>query len=80
MKQNIAPTANQHVLDAYNGGGSTQIKKREIENMFEASRAPFGNPFGMEDNTEFFQSRIDAPIARNGERPFEPVHIGRRYW
>lgn len=76
IKQNIAPTANQHVLDAYNGGGSTQIKKREVENMFEASRAPFGNPFGMEDNTEFFQSRIDAPIARNGERPFEPVKVG----
>jgi hypothetical protein len=76
MKQNIAPSANQQRLDMYNGGGSTQIKKREVENMFEASRAPFGNPFGMEDNTEFFQSRIDAPIARNGERPFEPVRVG----
>lgn len=76
MKQNIAPTANQQRLDMYNGGGSTQIKKREVENMFEASRAPYGNPFGMEDNTEFFQSRVDAPIARNGERPFEPVRVG----
>jgi hypothetical protein len=76
IKQNIAPAANTSVLDAYNGGGSTQIKKREVENMFETSRAPFGNPFGMEDNTEFFQSRVDAPIARNGERPFEPVHVG----
>jgi hypothetical protein len=76
MKQNIAPSANQQRLDMYNGGGSIQIKKREVENMFEASRAPFGNPFGMEDNTEFIQSRIDAPIARNGERPFEPVRVG----
>ncbi len=78
IKQNIAPNANAHVLDAYNGSGSTQIKKREVENMFETSRAPFGNPFGMEDNTEFFQSRIEtqAPMVRNGEKPFEPTRVG----
>jgi hypothetical protein len=78
IKQNIAPQANTQVLDAYNGGGSTQMKKREVENMFETSRAPFGNPYGMEDNTEFFQSRIEtqAPMVRNGEKPFEPTRVG----
>ena len=78
IKQNIAPQANTSILDSYNGNGSTQIKKREVENMFETSRAPYGNPFGMEDNTDFFQSRIatQAPIVRNGERPFEPTHVG----
>ncbi len=78
IKQNIAPQANVSVLDAYNGNGSTQMKKREVENMFETSRAPYGNPFGMEDNTDFFQSRVatQAPIVRNGERPFEPTRVG----
>lgn len=78
IKQNMAPQANVSVLDAYNGNGSTQMKKREVENMFETSRAPYGNPFGMEDNTEFFQSRVSsqAPIVRNGERPFEPTRVG----
>ena len=76
MKQNMAPQANVSRLDSYNGNGSTQMKKREVENMFETSRAPYGNPYGMEDNTEFFQSRIDAPNARNGERPFEPTQVG----
>ena len=78
MKQNMAPQANTGMLDAYNGTGSTQIKKKEVENMFETSRAPYGNPYGMEDNTEFFQSRVasQAPIARNGERPFEPTKVG----
>lgn len=76
IKQNMAPAANAHVLDAYNGSGSLQMKKREVENMFESSRAPYGNPFGMEDNTDFFQSRMDAPMARNGEKPFEPVKVG----
>ena len=76
MKQSIVPEANISKLDAYNGNGSTQMKKREVENMFETSRAPYGNPYGMEDNTEFFQSRINAPIARSGERPFEPTRVG----
>jgi hypothetical protein len=78
IKQNMAPQANTQVLDMYNGNGSTQIKKREVENMFETSRAPYGNPFGMEDNTDFFQSRItsQAPISRDGERPFEPTKVG----
>ena len=78
IKQNIAPQANTSILDSYNGNGSNQIKKREVENMFETSRAPYGNPFGMEDNTDFFQSRIatQAPVVRNGERPFEPTQVG----
>ena len=78
IKQNIAPQANTSILDSYNGNGSNQIKKREVENMFETSRAPYGNPFGMEDNTDFFQSRIatQAPVVRNGERPFEPTRVG----
>ena len=78
MKQNMAPQANTARLDAYNGNGSTQMKKREVENMFETSRAPYGNPYGMEDNTDFFQSRIatQAPVVRNGERPFEPTRVG----
>jgi len=76
IKQQMAPQANTGVLDMYNGTGSTQMRKKEVENMFEASRAPYGNPYGMEDNTDFFQSRVDAPIARNSERPFEPVRVG----
>jgi len=76
VKQNMSAHANTGVLDAFNGSGSTQIKKREVENMFETSRAPFGNPFGMEDNTDFIQSRINAPIARKGELPFEPTKVG----
>jgi len=76
MKQNMVSSQNQATLDMYNGSGSTQIKKREVENMFETNRAPYGNPYGMEDNTDFFQGRIDAPISRDGERPFEPIHVG----
>lgn len=78
VKQNTSAHSNTSVLDMYNGNGSTQFKKREVENMFETSRAPFGNPYGMEDNTDFFQSRVtsQAPVVRNGEQPFEPTRVG----
>jgi hypothetical protein len=75
MKQNISPQMNQQTLDFYTGSGSTQIAKREVENMFETSRAPFGNPFGMENHTEFMKSRIVDPNVRNGERPMEQVQV-----
>jgi hypothetical protein len=78
IKQNMAPQANTGVLDMYNGNGSTQMRKKEVENMFESSRAPYGNPYGMEDQTDFIQSRISshAPTVRNGEKPFEPTKVG----
>jgi hypothetical protein len=79
IKQNIAPQANTSRLDSYNGNGSTQIKKREVENMFETSRAPYGNPFGMEDNTDFFQSRIatQAPLFVMVNAPLNRRVLGR---
>lgn len=77
IKQNMAPDTNQSILDSFTGSGVTQIQKREVEPMFDSQKAPFGNPFGMEDNTEFFQSRMDDPALRrrDGERPFEPVRV-----
>jgi hypothetical protein len=33
-------------------------------------------PLAWRTNTDFLQSRIQDPIARNGERPFEPIHVG----
>jgi hypothetical protein len=78
VKQNMNIDTNVSILDSYNGTGSTQIAKREVESMFDSNKSPFGNPFGMEDNTDFFQSRMEDPAMRrrDGERPFEPVKVG----
>lgn len=76
VRQNVGPSANTGILDSYTGSGTTQIAKREVETMFDTARAPYGNPFGMEDNTDFVQSRINAPRNRSGEKPFEPVRVG----
>jgi len=76
VKQNVGPQTNSGILDSFTGSGVTQIAKREVETMFDTARAPYGNPFGMEDNTDFVQSRMNDPRNRAGERPFEPVHVG----
>jgi hypothetical protein len=75
VKQNMRATANNSLLDTYTGAGYTQIAKKEVETMFDYQR-PFGNPFGLESSTDFIESRINTPRARNGERPFEPTRVG----
>lgn len=80
MKQNVAIDTNVSILDAYTGAGSTDLRKKEVETMFNTAQTPYGNPFGMEDNTDFFQNRLDTDAGllrpRNGERPFEPQRVG----
>jgi hypothetical protein len=75
VKQNVDKQANGSILDSYTGSGSLQLKKREVEQMFDTSRAPYGNPYGLESSTDFVQSRINDPRSRAGERPFEPVRV-----
>ncbi len=80
IKQNVAADTNISILDSYTGSGSTDIRKKEVETMFNTGSTPYGNPFGMEDNTDFFQSRLQTDPGqlrrRDGERPFEPTRVG----
>lgn len=76
VKQNMAPNTNTSILDSYNGTGSTDLKKKEVETMFNTSQTPFGNPFGLENSTAFFQSRIEEPRNRANEKSFEPIRVG----
>lgn len=75
MKQNVDSAANTSRLDMFTGAGTTQITKKEIEPMFDYMNTPFGNPFGMEDHTDFVQGRMQLPRNRQGERPFEPTRV-----
>jgi hypothetical protein len=76
VRQNVGPQTNSGILDSYTGSGITQIKKKEVETMFNTSQTPFGNPFGLEPSTDFISDRIELPRSRSGEKPFEPVRVG----
>jgi hypothetical protein len=75
VKQNMRDTANTSILDSFTGAGTTNIKKTEVESMFDYKR-PFGNPFGLESATDFVESRMETSRRRNNERPFEPTQVG----
>lgn len=77
VKQNLNKMeSNVGTLDRYTGAGSTMIRKQELEGMFpENSSAPFGNVYGLEESSEFIQSRVSAPRNRGGEKPFESVRV-----
>jgi len=76
VRQNVGPQTNSGILDSYTGSGVTQIKKKEVETMFNTGQTPFGNPFGLENSTAFIEERIELPRSRAGEKPFEPVRVG----
>jgi hypothetical protein len=75
IKQNMNIEAGHSRLDTFTGAGSLQIAKKEIEPMFDTANTPFGNPYGMEHNADFVQSRMEVTRNRAGEKPFEPVHV-----
>ena len=75
VRQNVGADANVGRLDRYTGAGSTDIRKKEVEQMFDNTQQPFGNVYGLEDSSEFIQGRINDPRNRAGERPFEPVRV-----
>jgi len=76
VRQNVGPQTNSGILDSFTGSGVTQIKKQEVETMFNTGQTPFGNPFGLENSSQFLEERIDLPRNRAGEKPFEPVRVG----
>jgi hypothetical protein len=75
VRQNVGADANTGRLDRYTGAGSTDIRKQEVEQMFDNTMQPFGNVYGMEIASDFVQGRINDPRNRAGERPFEPVRV-----
>ncbi len=76
VKQNMNPDAYSNVLGSYTGDSKYTIRKQEVEQMFDNTQVPFGNVYGMENSSDFVQSRINDPRNRAGERPFEPVKVG----
>ena len=75
VRQNVGESTNVSRLDMYTGSGSTQVRKKEVEQMFDTTQQPFGNVYGLENSSDFVQSRINDPRSRNSERPFEPVQV-----
>jgi len=63
------------ILDTYAGTGSQMIKKIEQAPLF----APESNvqwTYGMPNQSEFYQSRVNPAMRNNMVKPFESEHVG----
>jgi hypothetical protein len=76
VRQNVDVSANTNKLDFMTGSGVNQLRKKEVETMFDTGQTPYGNVYGLESSTGFIESRINDPRNRAGEKPFEPVRVG----
>lgn len=75
VKQNMDPYANSARLEAFTGRSELLQSKQEVGSFFEPT-AGFTNVCGMQNQSDFYQSHIQAPVRRNNEFPIEQIRVG----
>ena len=76
IKQNLKDNAYNQTLDNYTGSGKAMYEKREQTPLFEPTKEPIGNPYGLESTTNFMESRIVESRNKSNERPMESIRVG----
>jgi len=62
-------------LDIHTGNDKTWKKKQEVPCFFKPTIG-ISNICGMKDNTDYYKSRINAPVISNNYFPIEKVKVG----
>jgi len=77
VRQNVNPFANESRLEHYSGATNDQIhrRKEEVGCFFEVTKDT-GNVCGMANNSDFYQSYLQAPVSRNNDFPIEQIRVG----
>jgi hypothetical protein len=70
------------ILDSYTGEGTYDIKKEEIATMFKPEDNT-QNVYGNQNQTDFFQSRVNASLRHANDKPWEEIKVapglGKKY-
>lgn len=64
-----------YILDNMQGSGSEHFKKKEQESLFKPTR-DLGWNHGMPSTTDFLQTRMNAGLSRNNDKPWEEIQVG----
>lgn len=75
VTQNVDVNATQSLLENYTGRGDRFKTKEAVECFFEPT-PHMGNVCGMDNTSDFYQSRIEAPKNRNNTFPIEQIRVG----
>jgi hypothetical protein len=77
LKQNVDPNAHAALMETFTGATPLQAPKRESASLFRpeesavSALAPGGPPVA-----DFFQARLDAPVRRANDLPFQQQMVG----
>lgn len=75
VKQNMNLDSRESGLERFTGRGDTYKNKQEVEAFFTPQKG-VTNVCGMKSATDFYESRVVNPIARNNDFPIAQVHVG----
>lgn len=74
VTQNMRANANSSILDTFSGTGSDYFQKREVQSFYDVVPGQ-GLPFGNQNESEFFQSRMVAGKNMHNVSPIEQVRV-----
>lgn len=75
VTQNTVPKTTESLLENMTGRGDRFVTKQAVECFFKPVPA-MGNVCGMQNESDFYQSRINQPMARNNDFPIEQIRVG----
>lgn len=75
VTQSMYSGATESILDTHTGAGKEYFQKREVKSMFDA-KAGTGNPFGNQNESDFYQSRMVSGQHMHNVFPIEQVQVG----
>ena len=74
VTQNMRAAANGSILDTFAGTGSDYFQKREVQTFYDVVPGQ-GLPFGNQNESDFFQSRMVAGMNMKNVSPIEQVRV-----
>lgn len=75
VTQSMYSGGTDHILDNHIGAGKEYFQKREVQSFFDI-KAGSGNPFGMQVETDYMQSRMVSSMQMKNVAPIDRVNVG----
>lgn len=75
LKQSMYSGGTNGIMDNHTGAGKEYYQKKEVRSFFDAKPAT-GNPFGNQDESDFYQSRMVTGQNMKNVFPVDQVHVG----
>jgi hypothetical protein len=74
VTQNMRAGANLSILDSFSGTGNEYFQKREVQTFYDVVPGQ-GLPFGNQNESDFYQSRMVAGKNMNNVFPIEKTYV-----